>query len=291
MNLTQLRSLIAASETGSFTAAAEMLGLTQSGISQALAALEETLGVKLLVRQRHGVQLTAFGERALDHARAAFAHLEAIRQEAAQATGEETGSIRIAAFPSVFATVLPPLLRRFRSLHPDIELVALETDDREVETWLDTGAVDLGVVLNPLPDSDAVLIGRDAWVCVLPASHRLGRRDALSLAEFVAEPFVLATGGCHVNARTLATAAGLSLADVRMEVRDWASAIALVREGVGVSLVPESTLPERRKGFCTVRLNTPIFRFFGLKASHGRGSSRSAGLFVEMARRNAVSRG
>ncbi|CUX70268.1 hypothetical protein AGR6A_pAt30017 [Agrobacterium sp. NCPPB 925] len=98
-----------------------------------------------------------------------------------------------------------------------------------------------------------MLIGRDAWVCVLPASHRLGRRDALSLAEFVAEPFVLATGGCHVNARTLATAAGLSLADVRMEVRDWASAIALLREGVGVSLVPESTLPERRRGVRTVR--------------------------------------
>ncbi|CUX70271.1 hypothetical protein AGR6A_pAt30018 [Agrobacterium sp. NCPPB 925] len=46
-------------------------------------------------------------------------------------------------------TVLPPLVRRFRSLHPGIELVALETDDREVETSLDTGAVDLGVVLNP----------------------------------------------------------------------------------------------------------------------------------------------
>lgn len=285
MNLTQLRSLIAVAEAGSFTAAAEMVGVTQSGMSQALAALEENLGVKLLVRQRHGVELTAFGERALDHARSAFSHLESIQREAAAATGEETGSIRIAAFPSVFATVLPPLLRRFRLLHPGIDVVALETDDREVEVWLEAGAVDLGVVLNPAPDSSAVLIGQDEWVAALPAGHRLGRRGSLSFSELVSEPFVLATGGCHIHARTLAEAASLSLADVRMEVRDWSSAIALVREGVGVGIVPESTLPEKRKGLRVARLDPPLFRQFGLVVAHGRKTSRATDLLVELAQR------
>lgn len=283
MNLTQLRSLIAVAESGSFTAAAEMVGVTQSGMSQALSALEESLGVKLLVRQRHGVELTAFGEQALDHARAAFAHLESIRREAATAKGEETGSIRIAAFPSVFATVLPPLLRRFHLLHPGIEVVALETDDREVEMWLEAGSVDLGVVLNPAPDRSAVLIGQDEWVGVLPAGHRLARRGTLFLSELAAEPFVLATGGCHVHARTLAEATGFSLADVRMEVRDWASAIALVREGVGVSIVPESTLPEKRKGLRVARLDPSLFRQFGLAVAHGRKPSRTASLLIELA--------
>ncbi|MDR3515052.1 MAG: LysR family transcriptional regulator [Azospirillaceae bacterium] len=280
MNLTQLRSLIAVAEAGSFTAAAAAVGLTQSGMSQALAVLEEHLGVKLFVRQRHGVALTAFGEMALDHARAALAHLDAIRQEAAVATGEETGSIRIAAFPSVFATILPPLFRRFRSLHPGIELVALETDDREVELWLEAGSVDLGIVLNPSPDRAAVQVGQDAWLGVLPAAHRLGRRGTLSFAELATEPFVLATGGCHVHARTLAEAVGLSLTDVRMEVRDWASAIAFVREGVGVSLVPESTLPEKRKGLRVVPLDPPLFRQFGLMAAPGRAPARAAKLFM-----------
>lgn len=283
MNLTQLRSLIAVAESGSFTAAAEMVGVTQSGMSQALSALEESLGVKLLVRQRHGVELTAFGEQALDHARAAFAHLESIRREAATAKGEETGSIRIAAFPSVFATVLPPLLRRFHLLHPGIEVVALETDDREVEVWLEAGSVDLGVVLNPAPDRSAVLIGQDEWVGVLPAGHRLARRGTLFLSELAAEPFVLATGGCHVHARTLAEATGFSLADVRMEVRDWASAIVLVREGVGVSIVPESTLPEKRKGLRVARLDPSLFRQFGLAVAHGRKPSRTASLLMELA--------
>jgi len=72
MNVTQLQSLIAVAEAGSFTAAADKLGITQSGMSQALASLEERLGVKLLVRQPRGVELTAFGERALEHARTAL---------------------------------------------------------------------------------------------------------------------------------------------------------------------------------------------------------------------------
>ncbi|TQS73957.1 LysR family transcriptional regulator [Rhodobacteraceae bacterium] len=282
MNLTQLRSLIAVAEAGSFTAAAEMVGITQSGMSQALAALEETLGVKLLVRQRHGVELTAFGEQAMDHARAAFAHLEAIRQDALIAAGEETGSLRIAAFPSVFATVLPPLLRRFRKLHPCIEVVALETDDREVEVWLNAGSVDLGVVLNPADDSPAIVIGEDEWVGVLPAGHRLGRRASLGLCEIALEPFVLATGGCHTHARSLAEAKGISLRDVRMEVRDWASAIALVREAVGVSIVPASTLPETRKGLRVVRLDPPLHRRFGLVASCVEKPSRAASLLLQM---------
>ena len=284
MNFTQLRSLIAVAEAGSFTAAAESIGVTQSGLSQALSALEENLGVKLLMRQRHGVVLTAFGERALDHARAAFSQLEAIRSEAAEIVGEEIGSIRIAAFPSVFATVLPPFLRRCRSLYPDIDLVALETDDREVEAWLESGIIDLGVVLNPPPDSDAVLIGEDAWVAVLPMWHPLARRSALSLDELATEPFVLATGGCHVHAGSIMETAGLSLTNVRIEVRDWVSAVALVREGEGVSLVPKSNLPENRKGLRVVQLDPPLCRRFGLVASQ-HTPSRPVKRMLELAQR------
>ncbi|MET0258871.1 MAG: LysR family transcriptional regulator [Methylobacterium sp.] len=286
MNLSQLRSLIAVADAGSFSGAAEATGITQSGMSQAVAALEESLGAKLLVRQRHGVELTAFGEQAIRHARAALDHLEALRQAARSATADETGSLRIAAFPSVFATVLPSLLRRFRSRHPGVDVVVLETDDREVEDWLTAGSIDIGVVLNPAPERGAVPIGNDAWVAVLPASHPLARRRALTLAQLAKEPFVLATGGCHLHAGTLAKTAGLSLTDVRMEVRDWTSAVALVREGVGVGIVPELTLAERRKGLKIVALEPPISRHFGLMPSAAKKRSRAVDLFLELASRS-----
>jgi DNA-binding transcriptional LysR family regulator len=285
MNLTQLRSLVAIADAGSFSGAAEAVGVTQSGMSQAIAALEDDLGVKLLVRQRHGVELTATGERVTAHARDVMERLKIIRQEADGERMEASGSIRLAGFPSVFATFLPPLFRRFRALHPAIELVALETDDREVEDWLASDAVDLGVVLNPSPERKAIIIGQDAWVPIFPASHHSARRQTVSFDELVMEPFVLATGGCDTNARSLAEAAGMVLADVKIEVRDWTSAIALVREGAGVSLVPESTLPESRRGLRVGTLKGPLFRTFGLVVSETGKRSRSAGLFLDMTQR------
>jgi DNA-binding transcriptional LysR family regulator len=80
----------------------------------------------------------------------------------------------------------------------------------------------------------------------------------------------------------------LTLQNVRIEVRDWASAIALVREGAGVSLVPESTLPEQRRGLRVSKLTSPLHREFGLVASPVRSLSRAGSLFVEVARRSTA---
>jgi len=284
MNVTHLRSLVALADTGSFTAAAEALGVTQSGVSQAVAAVEERLGVALVVRHRRGADLTAAGERVADHARAALDALGRIRGEADAARGLAEGKVRLAGFPSVFATLLPPLLRRFRTQHPGVQVIVLETDDNEIEDWLAAGAIDLGVVMNPAPGRAAAILGRDAWVPVFPASHRLARRQSVTLAEIASEPFVLATGGCSTNARTLAAAAGTPLTNIEIEVRDLASAIALVREGAGLSLVPESTLPEPRRGLRIGALAQPIFRTFGLVASPAKEPSRAARTFIEAAR-------
>ncbi|MEP9351945.1 LysR family transcriptional regulator substrate-binding protein [Xanthobacter sp. KR7-225] len=119
-------------------------------------------------------------------------------------------------------------------------------------------------------------------------AHPLSRRTSVSLAELAAAPFVLATGGCLMNARSLADAAGLILQNVEIEVRDWSSAIALVREGAGVSLVPESTLPEQHRGFRVSRLASPLHYEFGLVASSARPLSRAGNLFVEVARRSTA---
>ena len=185
-----------------------------------------------------------------------LAGLAAIQDLAQGAQGLQGARIRLASFPSVFARLLPPLLRDFRRRHPGIDLVALEGSDEEVEAWLAAGIVDLGVVLNPAPGRAALALGRDAWVALAPSGHALA--GTVALAELAAQPFVLATGGCHVNAHSLAAAAGLELADVRVTVRDWASAFALVREGMGVALVPESTLPDDCRGVRVLALAAPV---------------------------------
>jgi DNA-binding transcriptional LysR family regulator len=276
MNLTHWRLLLAVADLRNISRAAEQVGMTQSGASQAIAQMEAALGAPVFVRARRDIATTAFGEHVMQHARVMLSQLDAIRTLSAGALGLQGGRIRLASFPSVLATVLPPLLNAFKRRHPGIDVVALEGTDEEVEEWLAEDTIELGVVLNPAPERQAVIIGRDAWVAVVPAHHALGRRSSeqgVALAELADEPFVLATGGCPVHAQRLAEQAGLQLSDIRVTVRDLASAAVLVREGLGVAVIPESALPEDRRGLRVMQLQPRVYREFGLVSSQaGRGS-------------------
>ncbi|MGE8413119.1 MAG: LysR family transcriptional regulator [Pseudomonas sp.] len=268
MNLMHWRLLVAIAERGTITRAAEQVGMTQSGASQALAQMEDMLGVQLFIRDHRRALPTAIGLQVLEQARVMLGALAQIRRQVDSARGIPQGSLRLAGFPVVLATFMPPLLRRFNQLYPGIEVVQLEVSDDEVDALLDAQLVDLGVVLNPEPGRRSWLLGRDSWVAVLPEGHAW-RESSIDLASLLVQPFVLATGGCSVNARSLAAEAGIPMTDVRIEVREWNSAFSLVRERLGVTLVPRSTLPEQRQGLRVLPLSTPVERVFALVPTKG----------------------
>ncbi|MGH8089659.1 MAG: LysR family transcriptional regulator, partial [Stenotrophomonas sp.] len=223
MNLLHWRLIVAVADAGNISRAAERVGITQSGASQAIAQLEASLGFQVFTRERRHIGVTALGEQVIEHARAMLERLDAIRLLVDDSKGLSGGRIRLASFPSVISVLLPGLLRDFQRRHPGIELVALEGTDEEVEDWLAAGTVELGVVLNPTPDRAAMVLGRDAWVAVLPVNHPLRCRASergVTLEELAEQPFILATGGCAANAKSLVEHAGLHLSDVRVTVRD-----------------------------------------------------------------------
>ncbi|MRX09631.1 LysR family transcriptional regulator [Pseudoduganella sp. FT25W] len=283
MNLSHWRLLVAVADTRHISRAAQQVGISQSGASQAIAQIEAALGAKLFVRERREVAATALGEQVMRHARAMLAQFDAIRALGDAAQGLNAGRIRLATFPSVLATVLPGLLSAFKRRHPGIDVVALEGSDEEVEAWLAEETIELGVVLNPAAQRQAVIIGRDAWVALLPAHHPLGRRSSeqgVALSELADEPFVLATGGCNVHAQSLAMQAGVTLSDIRVTVRDLASAAVLVREGLGVSVVPESALPPDQRGVRVMQLQPRAYREFGLVCSQAGRESAAVQAFL-----------
>ncbi|WP_239510830.1 LysR family transcriptional regulator [Stenotrophomonas maltophilia] len=284
MNLAHWRLLVAVADEGTISRGADRVGISQSGASQALAQLEASLGFAVFVRERRQVEITALGRRVIEHARSMLGGLQAIRALADDSRGVSGVRIRLASFPSIISGVLPPLLRDFRRRHPGIEVVTVEGTDVEVEHWLASGMVDVGVVMNPAADRDPLALGSDEWMAVLPQAHPLGRRatgGGVALSELAGEPFILATGGCTVNGQRLMSDAGLEMADVRVTVRDWASACVLVREGLGVSLVPESTLPGDRHGLRVMPLRPLIQRVFGLVSSDAGKASRATQLLLD----------
>jgi len=125
-SLRQVRAVIAVCEEGSFTRAAMRENATQSGISQHVAAVERTLGVKLFDRSANGVKPTPAGLRYYKHCVAAVGQLESAREEARDLSGRVTGDLRIGLMPTFTRAVLAPTLDDFVPRHPEVRLHIVE---------------------------------------------------------------------------------------------------------------------------------------------------------------------
>lgn len=120
MTLTQINSLLAVLDYGGFTEASKRLFMTQSAVSQAIAALEQELGVNILLRDRRkAIQLTTAGHRIVHHLRAINREVNAVKEIAEQEKQNPQRTLRLGCFPSVCACILPAVIRYFEIHHPN----------------------------------------------------------------------------------------------------------------------------------------------------------------------------
>jgi DNA-binding transcriptional LysR family regulator len=290
LTLAQLRVLAAVVDVGSFTEAAEVLGISQSGVSQAIASLEGVLGLPVLHRDRNGVGLTEAGERILVHARAILSRADVIRQEAAAVMGVQTGKIRIGSVASFAARLLPGMMRTFQSRHPGVELVLLEGSDGEVLDWLQSGAIDVAAVVLPVKGVDSLPVARDQLLVVLPDGHPLANESAIAVADLEDDPFIMPSDSCERMARRV-FAEARAKPDVRFDVRDQATLLMMVREGLGVSLLPALAIPSSVEGVRTVPLAVPVWRELALGVRSGDAPPPALAAFLREAERWAVDNG
>jgi DNA-binding transcriptional LysR family regulator len=257
MTFTQLRILQAVARTGNMTRAAEELATTQSAVSHALRALEGELEIALLVRGNHGVSLTAAGHAVCRRATLILTQVEALEQEVAAAQEHERGNLRVGVIPSANARLLPPILRRFADAHSQVRLTVMEGSDDEVLEWLETGAADIATVSSGVWVPAGLVVrplAADRMLAVLPSGHELGLCHSVSMVDLARHPFIMSTGGCEPLITALARAAGASL-KCHYRVRDTDSILAMVAEGLGVSIVPELSLPAHRAGVHAIPLD------------------------------------
>jgi DNA-binding transcriptional LysR family regulator len=282
MTFAQLRVLLAVVEEGSFTAAATRVRVSQPAVSRAIAKLEAELGAALLKRGRGDVQLTDAGRAAIAHAREAVQHEEALRARVTAAAAPIRGVLLLASMPSVTGTLIPPLVRRFRDRHPDVELRLFEGSDDEVRAWLDDGAAEVGVVTLPAPGFETQALGSDEFVAVLPADHPLAAMHAIPFSELSEEPLILPAGGCAPLITDAARRAHAHLS-VRFEATDVASLVGMVASGFGVSIAPTLGLTRPTPGVVTRRLEPQAPRMLALAVRHRSDVSSQAGAFLATA--------
>ena len=245
VTLTQLRIFAAIAEEGSFSRAAARLGMTQSGASQAIRALETALGAALLARGKNSVAPTELGEEILSDARQAVLALERMQQRCTAAAGLQKGRLRIGAVTSAAARLLPTVLSRFRRLHPSIDLTLMEGTDREVLDWVEAYIVDVGLTAERSEDTNGRVISEDEYVLLVSRDHSLAGAQSVSLTKIAKENFLMSGSGCAPDIMNLFSSVGIS-PKVILTVRDTAALAAMVEQNLGVTLMPELAVPQGR---------------------------------------------
>jgi molybdate transport repressor ModE-like protein len=158
MDLKDLRYFAAIAESGSMTAAAKNLHVSQPTLTVAMQNLEEQLKTQLFVRERSGVRLTATGEELLKHAAEVFLLLERAEQRVKGLESEDVGTFVIGSNESLGAYFLPGFMARFLRDHPSIELLLSNESSAQVRDSVIERRTHFGIVVNPHPHPDLVIV-------------------------------------------------------------------------------------------------------------------------------------
>lgn len=292
MNVSQLELLVALVETGNFSEAADRIGLTQSAVSHGLAKLEQELGVTLVERGRRGLSLTGAGQTVLTHSREALASLEAIRQAAAAARGAAAGAMRFGAAYPLAARLLVGILGDFQRQYPEVDMVLFEGTGQEVEEWVAGSVVDVGIVRYPTPDIESRLLVEDEICVVFPAGHRFCHLAQVDAEELVREPLIVPPSGSNLVMEALREQGqGSTRLWFKYTVSDPRTIFLMVRDGLGVTLMPRTTLPDDLDGLSALPLFPAMPFRVGLGVRSWETASTVAKLFTQTAQAWAASHG
>lgn len=242
-SVAQLRAFSALAEKLHFRDAAAELGMSQPALSGAVAALEETLGTRLVERTTRHVLLTRSGEAVAQRARAVLAGIEELA-EAAQTTGRPfTGNLHLGVIPTVAPYLLPALLRPLKSRYPELELVLHEERTASILEGLVSGRLDLAVVATPVEGTGmtGLPLYDEDFVLVYPGDDPRASREPVALAALREMPVLVMEEGHCLRDQTLEVcheAGGDGLASTR--AASLATLVQLVAGGLGVTLLPST---------------------------------------------------
>lgn len=254
LDVRRLQMLQAVAREGSLSAAARTLGYTQPAVSHHIARLEEEMGTPLITRLGRGVRLTDAGLALADHAGAVLNRLAAAEEEVASIAGLRAGRVRLAAFPSGSATLVPAALARLRAAHPAVAVSFVEAEPDESVPLLRAGEVDLvlGFEYEAVGDEDSatdyekVPLLFDPLQAVLPRDHPLAGAEEIALGELAGATWIAGCERCRGHLMHACERAGFA-PEIAYATDDYVTVQALIAAGLGVALLPSIVLSAVRR--------------------------------------------
>ena len=258
LSLNHLNALIVVAERGSFSDAALHLNMSQSAVSNAIATLESDLGVSLFLRGRHGATLTSVGERILAHAKRMMVIQDELIKDANLARSLKGGEIRITAFRSIAAQILPELIAQFQKRFPDIRVEFKENSSHEaLVDDLRKGRGDIAFIDEPLSDEFKTWeFMQDEFVVLLPPDYAK-KTPSMTWEVLTQLPMIMAN--CDRLAYSHCTAYGYTL-KVSYHVKNDSTIVGMVARGLGGTVIPRLAAEPIPSNVTIYSLPVPLFR-------------------------------
>ncbi|WP_019819495.1 LysR family transcriptional regulator [Saccharomonospora saliphila] len=258
-----LRVVHAVVGTGSFTAAADLLGYTQSAISRQVAAAESAAGMPLFVRKARGVEATRAGEAVARRAAAVLAELDAADRELAMLSDTLAEQVILGAFPTATWSLVPRTVAALRSEHPALVVELHEASTPALVRQVSAGGVDVAVIAvgQGLPAYDlrglrtVRLTTGGSGVVAIPRGHRLAGRSQVTVDDLAGESWI-AGAGLRGDPQFGAWPT-LPQPRIAYRIHNWNARLGFVAAGLGITTVPEIAVPGLPAEVDTVGVHDP----------------------------------
>lgn len=245
MTLRQIRHFIAVAETGSISAAAQAVYISQSTLTLAIQQLEEEIGVRLFDRHAKGMALTHQGHQFLRQSHLILATVDNAKRSLQQSADQVAGSLTIGVSSLVAGYYLADLITRFQRAFPNVQTRVVEDERSYVEHLLVNGEIDIGVlILSNLEDRHALqteVITHSPHRLWLPPRHPLLEHDSISLSDIAKEPLIqLNADEMGLHTQRIWARANLT-PNVTLRTASVEAVRSLVAAGLGISIQPDMT--------------------------------------------------
>ncbi|MEV0738606.1 LysR substrate-binding domain-containing protein [Streptomyces sp. NPDC050549] len=263
MQFQQLQYFVAVAETRHFTRAADLVHVAQPSLSQQIKALERELGADLFLRARGNITLTDAGEALLPLARRILADADTARHEVLELVQLRSGRVRLGATPSLCTGLLPDVLRAFHYRYPGIRLLIEEGGSHDLVRELARGALDLALVVLPLPTPSPALttvelLREDLVVVSSPETPAPGRGRTVRISDLEGERLVMFRHGYDLRELTVAACRTEGFEpDFAVEGGEMDAVLGFVRAGLGVAVVPRMVATKSGRGLRVTSLARP----------------------------------
>lgn len=258
-------------EIGSFHKAADVLGLTPSAISHAVASMEKELGFAVFTRSRSGVVLTNHGEHMLPYINAVLNSDESLQQAVSELKGLKQGKVKVGCFSSVCTNWMPSIIKSFGEQYPEIEIEVFEGTYDDVSYWIKNGIVDFGFLSTSSAGDLAIEpFYRDELVCIVPMDFQKQDEDVageaagyMTVEEMSRHRFVVQRESTDADIQKFLRDNELRV-QTGYHVVDDLSTIALVASGFGICIMPALVMNDIPYHVRQYRLKPDAGRMIGL---------------------------